>query len=388
MLETNEVRIAAENNLLITLSPLDAEELTKHFLGSIHRSNSQLPSCDQKTVYLAGDFSRSMPLDLSAAKRVFVIDELSENVPVHSTWDSIRLGQVPLSVHGMGVLYPEFFDPEIDYFQRIQTEHEFQSLTESTKPGVAHRTGIYLTPVTKLGEDLHFRLLRCSSNFSGPTENFRATDSEIVETLNSSADKVFQHHSPMNHVLAQIYHNRRDELKKKETKAKIKAHADKTKDMPANGVMAFCTFYDRSEEREFAEKYLTKLHFRIKQKQPDKPWPNSFAVTLYPGSVFMMPLSTNRYYTHETRPATAAVEKLPTRLGYVVRCSSTPAVHRDGQTYLKLTDQQVPLGEPTQEGMVELRHLYAEENRSESFIDYGNRFLFSMNKGDYQAPEV
>ena len=33
-----------------------------------------------------------------------------------------------------------------------------------------------------------------------------------------------------------------------DTKAKIKAHADKTKDMPVNGLMAFVTFYDKLEK--------------------------------------------------------------------------------------------------------------------------------------------
>ena len=36
----------------------------------------------------------------------------------------------------------------------------------------------------------------------------------------------------------------------------------------------------------------------------------------------------------------------------------------------------------------ELRRLYAEENKTSSFIDYGDEFLFSMNTGDYVAPRV
>ena len=41
----------------------------------------------------------------------------------------------------------------------------------------------------------------------------------------------------------------------------------------------------------------------------------------------------------------------------------------------------------TPEGMADLRKLYAEENRTDAFIDYGDRFLFSMNKGDYTRPD-
>jgi hypothetical protein len=37
--------------------------------------------------------------------------------------------------------------------------------------------------------------------------------------------------------------------------------------------------------------------------------------------------------------------------------------------------------------MAELRKLYAEENKTDAVIDYGNKFLFSMNTGDYSAPE-
>lgn len=35
----------------------------------------------------------------------------------------------------------------------------------------------------------------------------------------------------------------------------------------------------------------------------------------------------------------------------------------------------------------ELRRLYAEENKTDAFIDYGDKFRFSMNEGDYQAPD-
>lgn len=111
-------------------------------------------------------------------------------------------------------------------------------------------------------------------------------------------------------------------------------------------------------------------------------------MTLHPGSVFFMPLSTNRLYTHEIRPSALDAESLPTRLGYVVRCSSTEAVHEDGQTFLKAAGDLVKLEPPTADGMDELRRLYAEENRSTSFIDYGDRFRFSMNTGDYVAPRV
>ncbi|MVU76824.1 hypothetical protein GPX89_06130 [Nocardia sp. ET3-3] len=309
---------------------------------------------------------------------------------------------MPVRVHGIGVYYRRFFDPGDDHFGRIRAEHEFQSLTESTKPGTAHRSGIYLTPVTRVGDELRFRLLRCSTNLSGPTEGFRATDTSIVEALNRAAATIFRGHAELNHVLAQIYHNTHATVERKQAKAKISAHADKTKDMPVNGIMAFCTFYDGLEKLQplsedpfdFGVKGvsgLTSLRFRLKDPVEERDragLPAQFSLTLYPGSVFFMPLSTNRLYTHEIRPSMLEAELLPTRLGYVVRCSKTEAVHKDDRTFLERAGELVELEPPTPEGMDELRRLYAEENRTSSFIDYGDRFPFSMNSGDYLAPRA
>ena len=100
-----------------------------------------------------------------------------------------------------------------------------------------------------------------------------------------------------------------------------------------------------------------------------------------------MPLSTNRLYTHEIQPSILDAEMLPTRLGYVVRCSKTEAVHRDGTTFLVVDGKLVPLEPPSEEGMLALRALYAAENKTHDFIDYGTQFRFSMNSGDYKAPD-
>ncbi|XIE79214.1 hypothetical protein AB6O49_16550 [Streptomyces sp. SBR177] len=326
----------------------------------------------------------------------------------------------------MGVYYRRFFEPDEDHVGRIRAEHVFQSLTESTKAGTALRTGIYLTPVTRDGDGLHFRLLRCSTNLSGPTENFGPTDTSLVEALNAEAGTVFRNHAPLNHVLAQIYHNTGATPERRQSKARISSHADKTKDMPVDGVMAFCTFYEGLDAlRPLPEdpfdlgvkgtSALTRLQFRLKEPGEEAPgvtvpggevpggevpaagteerdtaaYPERFGLTLHPGSVFFMPLSTNRLYTHEIRPAALDAAVLPTRLGYVVRCSGTEAVHRDGRTFLKAPGGGlVPLEPPTREGMDELRRLYAEENRSSAFVDYGDRFRFSMNTGDYGAPRL
>ena len=401
--DRTEARIVDSRNLLIVLSKLEEESLIRDFCGTaISGSDPGPPSLAQKAVYLCGDLSKARGLDLRAAGRIAVIRELSHGYEEDMTWPLVDLGRVPLRTHGVGVYYRRFFDLGTDYFSRIGSEHTFQSLTESTKPGKAHRTGIYLTPVRQDGDALHFRLLRCSTNLSGPTENFRASDTHIVDALNREAGFLFEDQAPLNHILAQIYHNTPAAAEQKQAKARISAHADKTKDMPANGIMAFCTFYDRLDKLRpltqdtFDYGYrgisgLTRLRFRLKEPAAQRlgpALPAQFTLTLYPNSVFFMPLSTNRLYTHEILSPTLDAELLPTRLGYVVRCSSTEAVHKEGHTFLKRNGELVQLEPPTIEGMTELRRLYAEENRTQAFIDYSSGFLFSMNGGDYIAPQV
>ncbi|WP_418955428.1 hypothetical protein [Streptomyces tritici] len=400
-----EARIDETSNILVAPAALHDEDAIRDFFGSVITPEdlaSGSPGLARKTVYLCGDLSGISGHRLRAADRVFVVRELAHGYreDADEPWTVVGLGRVPRRVHGVGVYYPRFFGLDADHFGRIGAEHAFQSLTESTKPGTARRSGIYLTPVTRHGDELRFRLLRCSTNFSGPTENFGPTDTRIVEELNREAAAVFRDQAPLNHVLAQIYHNTLATTERKQSKAKISAHADKTKDMPVNGIMAFCTFYDGLDKLEpLAEdpfdhgvkgsSGLTRLRFRLKEPSEERDGlPSHFTLTLHPGSVFFMPLSTNRLYTHEIRPSALDAELLPTRLGYVVRCSSTEAVHRDGHTFLTRGADRVRLEPPTPAGMDELRRLYAEENRSSSFVDYGDRFLFSMNTGDYRAPRL
>ncbi|MFJ9453654.1 hypothetical protein ACIRST_01120 [Kitasatospora sp. NPDC101447] len=405
--EPAEACIEDAGNILVAPSALQDDDAVRDFFGStVTPEEFASGSADlaQRTVYLCGDVSGIDARRLRAAARVFVVRELSHGYQEGggAPWTVVGLGRVPVRVHGVGVYYRRFFEPGADHFGRIRAEHAFQSLTESTKPGTAHRTGIYLTPVTRDGDDLHFRLLRCSTNLSGPTEGFRPTDTDIVEALNREAAAVFRNAAPLNHVLAQIYHNTLATAERKQSKARISAHADKTKDMPVNGIMAFCTFYDGLDRLQplAGDAFdhgvkgaggLTSLRFRLKEPAEGRDGatlPAQFTVTLHPGSVFFVPLSTNRLYTHEIRPSALDAELLPTRLGYVVRCSNAEAVHTNGRTFLKVGDERVELGPPTPDGMDELRRLYAEENRTSSFVDYGGELLFSMNTGDYVAPRI
>lgn len=279
-------------------------------------------------------------------------------------------------------------------------EHAFQSLTLADKPGSAFRQGIYLTKVEEDADALLFRVLRCSTNLAGPTDNLRGTDVDILRQVNAMRELFFVGSAELNHVLAQTYHN--SSVAGKQKKAKISEHSDKTKDMPDNGLIAFCTFYEgfasglgSAQQHGFDWVYgkscksvLTKLRFRLKKQAHDGRLEEQFDVTLFPNSVFIIPLLMNRLYTHEILPSELNVEHVPTRLGYVIRCSNTEAVHVQGHTWVKRrTDAQlVKLEPPTTEGLKELRQLYYLENTTTDQVNYTDRFFFSMNSGDYLPP--
>jgi hypothetical protein len=277
---------------------------------------------------------------------------------------------------------------KIDYFKAITSEHKFQELTESNKPGVAYRKGIYLSEVTEDQKEegfLTFNLLRCSTNFQGPTDNFRDIDRKIIAQVNAATKKVFPDTATLNHVLAQVYEN-------KIRKAKVAAHSDKTKDMPENAVIAFCTFYNSKGCLDKNWKHgdvsgLTTLQFRLKKGDVNKDLPKDFSVLLTPNSLLVIPLSTNRLYTHEIVPSVLPSNLLPTRLGYVIRSSTTQAIFRAGKTFILNKDAQlIPMHAVTPKDQANIKALYLKENMSLEKIDYGEEMYFSLNDGDYLEP--
>ena len=297
------------------------------------------------------------------------------------------------TINNAVVLFRDIFDEDI--FNQVLDAHELQYLTESDKiHNKAMRKGLYMSHVQEAGGETFFNYMRCSSNFDGPTDPFKEIDNRILQRLNELADEAFEGHAPINHVLLQVYYN------KKKRNAKISMHADKTKDMAQNGLIAFFTTYNvfdlsslnrvnpsKTDPGDYLynqkESVLTVLKFRPKASTQGL---REFSVKLYPNSVYIIPLSTNRLYTHEIVPPKLDAEKIPTRMGYVARCSATNVViDREGVAYILEGEKRVPMRQMTSEDMKELRRLYYLENTTHDTINYGDIY-YSMNMGDYRRP--
>jgi len=361
-------------------------------------------------VYLCGNIDKTYQTRFDNTL-VYVIKEFSKvNDDDTNKYKWINIGSIPINIYNTGVYFRHLFDSNINYFDHINNEHNFQSLTDSNKSSSALRTGIYLSHVKENNDEIKFNLLRCSSNLNGPTDNFHTTDHDIVNQVNNIAEHFFNEKTKLNHVLAQIYNNTTNGgiNKSSEKKAKIKDHSDKTKDMPRNGLMAFCTFYKSYACDKFNDpglkhvtrsnddfydycinnvSVLTKLRFRLKNMVTDQTLKKKFDIILYPNSVFIMSLLTNRLYTHEIIPSILPIDKIPIRMGYVIRCSKTKAIFKNNKTYIRENDNDVELIKPTDEGIKELKNLYYKENMTDEMIYY-DKFYFSLNNGDYEKPLV
>ena len=382
----------------------DIEILKQSFCGLVMNCETfsdmiitSLELCDnvKKTIiYLCGNIGSFNSIKLNNNYEVFVIKELSYN---YENYKLIRLGEVPIKIQDnnftLGIYFRNMFDTNKDYFKLIANQHQFQNLTESNKPSNAFRKGIYITNVEENNNETTFNLLRCSSNFDGPTVSFKDIDREIIDTVNKLSQPYFKEQFELNHVLAQIYENKcveNNDGNISERKAKIKEHSDKTKDMPTSGLLVFTTFYkdlQRKNNVDFDNYYnntstLTKLKFRLKNKEKNPTLKEIFNITLYPNSVLLIPLSSNRLYTHEIIPSCLPIQKIPIRLGYVIRCSKQKAVHKNGETFIVYGDELVKLEQPDNDGVAELKKLYYEENCTDNIINYKN-FNFSLNNGDY-----
>ncbi len=411
--------LLTKTHVLVYDNTIDKSEkfayIKTHFCGLVYEiSNLDASLFDTSRIfYLCIDIETNLKnvCQGDASKCVLrVVKELSQNYDTTSKlYQVVSIDEIPINMYDTGVFFRQMFSPDKDYFDLITTQHQFQSLTESNKPDRAFRKGIYLTNVVSDPDttDVRFNLLRCSTNLDGPTDNFRDTDHEIITKVNSVAKEFFRDSTELNHVLAQVYENHivTTNGKTREKKAKISRHSDKTKDMPKNALIAFCSFYkgytgsgfkDRTCVKSTTDAYdycyngqsvLTVLRFCLKPDVAVNNMQKQFDVVLYPNSVFVIPLSTNRLYTHEIVPSALPVDKIPTRMGYVVRCSDTKAVYRDGQTYILKGNILHKLIEPVDTDVLRLKELYYVENTTIEMVHYDG-FYFSLNKGDYTKPIV
>jgi hypothetical protein len=430
------------------------EYIKTNFCGTVIEAMSDsLPEIPTDVViYMCGRFEHGIN-KYTNNEMIFVISEFSFSFETSSDrYMIIDSGRVPINIYNIGIYFRGFFGDHHDLFQNIKHEHKFQNLTDSNKPSNAFRKGIYLSKVSDTPDGLEFNLLRCSSNLSGPTDNFRQTDLEIIYAVNTIRELYIPGSAELNHVLAQIYENtilsqwfiimmniinwiwirlfgkEYYNVNNPRRKAKISCHSDKTKDMSSNGVMAFCTFYDSYYHHEldglgfndrrlvdlstpnddlFDYHYknvsaLTQIHFRLKDHAKYPHLVKEFKLKMYPNSVLLIPLSTNRLYTHEIRPSAVEIGKMPTRMGYVIRCSDTKALYSEktaivheymasvSHTFLIKGTEKIPLIQGSSDDIKELKDLYYKENATDDEISYGdfhsrvNRF--SLNQGDYMRP--
>jgi hypothetical protein len=186
-------------------------------------------------LYVCGDIKEIVnQISIINIKIINVVEELSNNYELIDIYQLISLGEVPINMFNVGVFFRKFFNSDKDYYNSITNEHQFQTLGMGHKPGVAYRKGIYLTKVDEIElikgqscDEIKFKLLRCSTNLNGPTDNFRLTDNEVVNKVNNISKFFYFFRDgegiELNHVLAQTYHN--TVLKNKARKAKIAEHS-------------------------------------------------------------------------------------------------------------------------------------------------------------------
>lgn len=391
-----ENTLSWNRNILLldtSIDSIEIEYLKKHFCGLVYDNNNldNIDTSNNYLLYLTGNIEEiNLPKNNNNVT-IYIIKQLSYYIYLDHEHEIIDINSVPINIHNVGVFIEQFFDPNKNYFKLIENEHKFQNLTESNKDDIALRTGIYLSRVTKQSDDnLKFNILRCSTNLNGPTEGFRETDNEIINSVNNIASSFFDQKTDLNHVLAQIYDNTvvTKNNKRREKKA-TKDYSDKTGDMPRNGLIAFCSFYKDYDTNKYkSSDCLTKMHFRLKPcVKDDTELVKHFDIILYPNSVFLISLWTNRLYTHEIVPSHLSPDKIPTRLGYVIRCSNREVIYNEsnGRIYIIEDDIYKELVEPTIEDIFKIKKSYFHENVYDKIMNYDD-FYFSLNKGNYIKP--
>ena len=366
------------SNILLVCHPHEDYSIVDNFCGHVIFHNfahdNYYKFSPQKTYFLCGTIDHYTH---ESCKYIFFVKECCNPTPVDSPY-TISKDSLPINHHGVAIELRNVFSQYDHLFTTVKRCHHFGELTESTKTNKAFRTGLYMSNVVKSdNEQYSFNLMRCSSNFSNATENFRFVDRNIIQTVQSKCDTLFEEPVSLNHVLAQIYNNLED-MKR----ATLKAHSDKTKDMAIDsGVIAFCSFYD---VEPLDERSCSRLKFKLKDKE-DMSMVKTFTLTLLPNSVIIIPLSTNRLYTHEIKSSLGTYPS--TRMGYVIRCSKQRAVSRNGETFLLMDNgDECCLTKPNPEEIVHIKGLYLAQNNETEYPDFMPVLSHSLNEGDFMTP--
>ena len=192
------------DNVLLCFSDLkenqEFEFIKKNFLGIVylHSDLSSISCLSRETVtYVCGEipysFDYGLKINVIKELSTYLDDQITKNVGIKkSCFNEISISEVPINIYNVGVYFRNFF-PNKNYFNSITSEHTFQELTESNKLGKAYRKGIYITNIDEIESDcISFNLLRCSTNFKGPSDNFRLTDNEIIKKVNDAANNLFK----------------------------------------------------------------------------------------------------------------------------------------------------------------------------------------------------
>ena len=130
------------DNFRQPVSLIDINYIMDNFCGKVQSSIDDYNS--NNIYYLTGDINKFNTQ--SFTNIYYIVKELSYN---YNDNNIINIGQVPININNVGVYFRNFFDDK-DYFSLLSKEHEFQDLTESNKPGISYRKGIYITKVEKL----------------------------------------------------------------------------------------------------------------------------------------------------------------------------------------------------------------------------------------------
>jgi hypothetical protein len=352
--------------------------LKLHFCGKVVENVREIKRSINTIIYFCGNALRS-PLD------AFVIKELSYNITTQST---VSLGAVPINISGAGIMFRRFFTKDC-IFSEITNDRAFKQVTENCGSEKIAHTGLFLSPVERHRDGLKYYIQRSRMVCSEPLSCMKTIDAEITSLVNVSVNSFFKSKVRFNHIFADLHSPAENRKYKPFNKS------ENTKDMHADALIAYCTFYKDYDGLDFIRQssddsifdcayggtsIFPKMRFKLKRDAPlDKYMRNSFTVTLYPNSLFVISLSTNRFYTHEViMPNT----KKLTRVNYTL-CSSKTWVLFRNRPYIY---ENGILTRMDKIGGERLEELCSKENNSSIKIDYPNVYC-SLSEGDYKEPK-